>query len=180
MRKTNTKDRLVIISDLWGSQNSDWLQSYIQVLQERFTIHYYDSCKFGQIDTSNYNQENLHQQFIDGGIQKAVDQLTELEKNKVNILTFSIGGLIAWKYGLATDKIISLVCVSSTRLRYETHRPNGTIQLFYGTKDEYRPSVDWLENMGLDYEHIDDQGYHLYTDPTFAEKLGRKLISTIK
>ena len=170
------KERLIIISDLWGRGKSGWLTNYTRILEPEFDVLFYDSCELGQIDLSNYTQENLHKQFISGGIERAIDKLIESEKHKLNILAFSIGGTIAWKYGLKTDNIKSLVCVSSTRLRYETERPKGNLELYFGQNDEYKPPVEWFEKMKLEYEILSEKGHQFYCETQFAEHLSKKII----
>ena len=170
------KERIIIISDLWGREKSEWLINYTRILETKFDILFYDSCELGQIDVANYTQENLHKQFISGGIEKAIDKLVESEKQKVNILAFSIGGTIAWNFGLKTDNIKSLVCVSSTRLKNETERPKGNLELYFGENDEYKPTVEWFENMELEYEILSDKGHQVYCETQFAEHISEKII----
>lgn len=173
------KERLIIISDLWGREKSEWLINYTRILETNFSVLFYDSCELGQIDVSNYTQENLHKQFLDGGIERAIDQLIAREKHKVNIFAFSIGGKIAWNFGLKSDNIKSLVCVSSTRLRNETEKPNGNLELYYGENDEYKPTEECFENMKLNYKIVSNKGHQVYCEPQFAKQLSDKIIKTL-
>ena len=66
------KKQLLILSDLWGIQKATYLPQYTALLQAKYNIQFIDCCQIGQVDTSNYTQENLHQQFINGGINLAV------------------------------------------------------------------------------------------------------------
>lgn len=172
------KERLIIISDLWGREKSEWLINYTRILEAKFDIEFYDSCELGGIDKTEYSQANLHKQFVEGGIEKAVNKLIEIEKHSINILAFSIGGTIAWKYGIRSGKINSLTCVSSTRLRKETERPNGTLKLFFGENDEFKPKIEWLEKIGLDYKILLDKEHQVYCEPEFAKQLSEKIIKT--
>lgn len=173
------KKRLVIISDLWGKEKSEWIIHYTQILRTYFDIEYYDCSELGEVDKSDYSEEKLHQQFIDGGIERAVEKLIELEKSPITILAFSIGGTIAWKYGIETDKIDSLFCVSSTRLRKESIRPNGKIALYFGGNDLFKPQIEWLDNMKLNYEIFKNKDHLMYTKFKFAEQLCKQMIETI-
>ncbi|MGB3467580.1 MAG: hypothetical protein WBA74_20000 [Cyclobacteriaceae bacterium] len=172
------KERLIIISDLWGIEKSEWLPTYTQILEKRFSLKYYDSCVLGGVDKSNYNQDYLHGQFINGGIERAADNLLTKERDKANILAFSIGGSIAWNFGLKSNRINSLVCISSTRLRKETTRPTGKIALYFGENDDYKPNMEWLIKMNLQYEILTDKGHQIYCEKHFAEALCEKLIKT--
>lgn len=173
------KERLIIISDLWGRKKSEWLINYTQILKTKFNIAFYDSCELGQVDTSHYTQENLHKQFVNGGIEEATDKLIAYEKQKVNILAFSIGGTIAWNFGLKSGNINSLICVSSTRLRYETKRPDGNLALYFGENDQYKPTIEWFENMNLEYEVFSNKGHQVYCESQFAKVLSEKIVKTI-
>ncbi|MEM1121754.1 MAG: alpha/beta hydrolase [Bacteroidota bacterium] len=172
------KERLVIISDLWGSEKAEWLPNYTEILETKFELWFYDSCEIGKVDKSNYEQYNLHIQFVDGGIDLAVDNLVEKERNPVNILAFSVGGVIAWKFGLSTDNIKSLLCVSSARLRKETERPKGRIELYFGEKDEHLPSTEWRKNMQIKFNMLIDKGHMVYTETEFARNLSEKMLET--
>lgn len=167
--------RLIILSDLWGREKAEWFISYTQILIADFEIQYYDCCELGEIDKSDYNEKSLHKQFIEGGIDRAVDKLIKLEKQPVNILAFSIGGTIAWKFGIKSDRIELLICVSSTRLRFETSKPLGNISLCFGENDVYKPSIDWFNNMLLIPNFIKDSGHQLYKDISFAKELSKRI-----
>lgn len=91
----NKKPRLLLLSDLWGKEKSDWVCFYTDILKERFELKYYDFCELGNVDKTIYSEENLHQQFVNGGIEIAVEKLSQEETATINILGFSIGGLIA-------------------------------------------------------------------------------------
>mgnify|MGYP006385734565 FL=1 len=157
------KPRLIILSDLWGKEKSAWVSDYIELLNNKFEIQYYDCCELGEIDKTNYTEENLHSQFINGGIEKAVENLLKTEKNQIDILAFSIGGTIAWKAALMGLNVRSLFVVSSTRLRYEDEIPNGTIKLYYGENDSNKPSNDWFEKHSIDFEIIKNKEHDFFT-----------------
>ena len=174
------KKRLIILSDLWGSGKSEWLINYTQILKAYFDIQYYDCCELGGVSKTYNNEEDLHKQFVNNGIDRAVKKLIELEKESVNILAFSVGGTIAWKFGIKSDKINSLICVSSTRLRYETIRPKGEITLFYGNNDVFKPEIEWLDDMELNYDVLIDKEHQVYTNSEFAKQLCKRIIKTTK
>lgn len=169
-------NQLIILSDLWGFSKSDWIQLYIQKLTPFFDIKVYDSCQLANIDTSNYTQENLHQQFIKGGIDRAVHQLLSIETDKITILAFSIGGTIAWKAGLLGLSIGDFYAISATRLRYEENVPNTNIRLFYGKKDVYQPKQSWFESHHLDKIIFENEGHECYQKPNCIEIICKKII----
>jgi len=165
------KPRLIILSDLWGIKKSDWVKAYTKKLNQNFDIKYYDCSELGEIDTSIYSQDALHKQFIKSGIEIAAKRLLELENEKISILAFSIGGVIAWKAGLIGLKIENFYAVSSTRLRNETKKPNGNIIVFYGSKDKYKPKIDRFKKLKITNQIIKNKNHGLYKENEFASKI---------
>ncbi|MCI9846648.1 hypothetical protein [Flavobacterium pectinovorum] len=89
------KLRLLILSDLFGGKNSDWEKLYTEILQSKFDVQYYDVCALADISSESVSELNIHNQFLNGGIEKAVENLLKLEKKETTVLGFSIGGTIA-------------------------------------------------------------------------------------
>lgn len=170
------KPRLIILSDLWGKEKSGWVSIYVKLLKDKFEIQYYDCCELGEIDKTNYTEESLHSQFINGGIEKAVENLLKAEKNEINILAFSIGGTIAWKSALKGLNVRSLFAVSSTRLRYENEIPNGAIKLYYGENDSNKPDNDWFEKHSVNFEIIKNKEHIFYSEKEFATSISNKIL----
>lgn len=157
------KPQLLILSDLWGAQKATYLPHYTSLLQSKYKVEFLDCCEIGQIDISDYQQENLHQQFISEGIDSAVNHLLKNYQKEVDVLAFSIGGTIAWKASLAGLKVRNLWAISATRLRYETEKPNSQISLFYGSLDKYRPDEKWFKNLDIqNFTIFEKEGHNLY------------------
>ncbi len=169
------KQRLILISDLWGQARSNWIHYYQASLESDFEVQYYDCCQLAGIDVTNLKEEAIHSQFVKNGINTAVQRLIKLEKGKVSILAFSIGGTIAWKAGLSGLEIEYLYAISSTRLRYETNKPNCGIKLYYGEKDRFKPDSEWLKNLGLDYKNTEDGDHLIYTDQEFSREVCKEI-----
>lgn len=170
------KPRLIILSDLWGKEKSDWVSAYVELLKDKFEIQYYDCCELGEIDKTVYTEENLHSQFVNGGIEKAVSNLLKAEKNQVDILAFSIGGTISCKAALKGLNVRSLFAVSSTRLRYENEIPNGEIKLYYGENDNNKPANNWFEKHSIDFEIIKNKEHDLYTKKEFSISICNEIL----
>ncbi|MCE7992504.1 MAG: alpha/beta hydrolase [Roseivirga sp.] len=170
-----TKSKLLILSDLWGKEKSDWLEHYTEPLNESFELQYYDCCELGSVNKTDYRQEALHQQFVNGGIEKALNKLTELEKEPVHVLAFSIGGTIAWQFALKTGSVKSLYAISSTRLRYETAKPEAETKLYFGENDPFKPSDIWFDELGIALELISHKGHMVYTESEFAKSLSQQI-----
>lgn len=168
------KPSLVILSDLWGKNQSDWWNSYTELLKDRFVLTFLDSGELAEISSTVIAEEKRHQQFVNGGIDRAVQQLIELVKvqpNSVYLMGFSIGGTIAWKAALQGLAVTELIVVSATRLRYECESPTCPIQLYFGEDDPYLPWLSWLEEMKLNATLISNQGHEFYRDYSYAKQL---------
>ena len=92
-------------------------------------------------------------------------------------MAFSIGGTIAWKACLIGLKIDNFYAVSSTRLRYETEKPNCYTNLFFGEKDVYKPSLDWHTSIGLKPNIFKDKEHQFYSEIENIEKICSEIIT---
>ena len=169
--------RLIILSDLWGKEKSDWVFDYVERLKNKFEIQFYDCCELGAIDSTDYTEESLHLQFVNGGIQTGIENLLEAEENQIDVLAFSVGGTIAWKAALKGLNVRLLLAVSSTRLRHEEEIPNGVIKLYYGENDINKPSSNWFEKHSINYEIIKNKGHHFYTQKEFAISICNEILN---
>ncbi|MEM8895574.1 MAG: hypothetical protein AAGC88_13415, partial [Bacteroidota bacterium] len=73
--KSDSKPQLIIISDLWGFQNANWIKYYQEALNEKYSITLFDSRELAGIDPKLDEEKAIHEQFINGGIQRAVEKL---------------------------------------------------------------------------------------------------------
>jgi hypothetical protein len=172
--------RLIVLSDLWGKSKSDWFIQYETILKSHFEIVFYDCCKMAEIDLSDFSEDKIHHQFTNGGIERAVKALVENEKGNVEVLGFSIGGLIAWKAALEGLKVGSLFALSSTRLRYETKHPKCAINLFYAENDKYKPTEDWFKKQNLKMNIYKEQEHYFYSSKEIAIEVSKKIIEQTK
>jgi hypothetical protein len=168
---STNKPRLAIISDLWGTRGAEWVDYYLQSLEPTYDVAFYDSCMLAGFDCTNLQEEEIHAKMVAGGIEAAAAKLLEQEKGPVDILAFSVGGTIAWKAMLLGITVGSAYLVSSTRLRYETSKPEAKIYLTYGEADEYRPSEEWFEKLGLEHILIKHEGHTLYREESNARRI---------
>ena len=173
---TEGKKRLLILSDLWGLKNAGWLSNYITPLQQFYEVLLYDSRQLASLNITDESENSIHQNFVNGGIDKAVESLLQTETKTVRILAFSVGGTIAWKYALASGNVDRLVCVSSTRLRHEKLRPAGEVTLCYGQADPFKPTDQWFNAMKLESFLMDGMGHELYKDEGVAGLVANQFI----
>ena len=173
------KQRLIILSDLWGIGRSQWWPYYEQPLRQHFELEWYDCSQLGEIDLNNYKQDQLHQQFLEGGIERAINNLlvTERQHAPALILAFSIGGTIGWK---AIQKGLScgyFCAVSATRLRKEKEVFPIKGKLYYGANDPFRPDEHWSQQqVNLPYELLPNYGHEAYTKAEVAKTIVDKLL----
>ncbi|BFM43404.1 hypothetical protein CFS9_20450 [Flavobacterium sp. CFS9] len=157
-----TKLRLIILSDLFGDRNSKWVKEYQEILEPKFEIQYYDVSELAGIHSTSLLESDIHNQFLNGGIDRAVTKLLQLETEKIVVLGFSIGGTIAWKASLQGLNSTHLFAVSSTRLRYEVEVPNCDVKLYFGEEDSNRPDLQWFFELNLIGEIMENHDHQLY------------------
>lgn len=170
------KKRLVILSDLWGLEEAEWMDCYLKILKPYFKIEFFDSRKLVDLDLSDNSEGRLHAGFVDGGIDRGVYKLKLQEKKTIIVLAFSVGGIIAWKAGLSGLSISTLYAISSTRLRYEKEKPDCKCFLYFGANDRYKPDVEWFHELELDFNLIEDKEHEMYREEDFAKDLCQKII----
>jgi len=162
---------LIILSDLWGARKSGWLVNFQNNLENKYRVKFYDVCSLGEIDLSDFQEEKLHRQFVDFGIQKAVQNILELEKKPKIYLGSSVGGVILWKAGLEGLPIKKLIAISSTRLRKESEKPNCPLELFFGENDVYKPDDSWFTRMKINAHFIQEGDHDIYKDQFFVSQI---------
>lgn len=155
------KPRLLLLSDLFGGKNPEWISYYKAILEAKFEIQYYDVLQLANIK-SEENEANIHNQFLNGGIDNAIRNLLDHEREEVAVLGFSIGGTIAWKAALQGLNISQLIAVSSTRLRFETQLPNCTIKLYFGENDVNKPRAEWFSDFEISKQIFKNEEHNLY------------------
>ncbi|GEM_PF-538074 len=158
------KPRLIILSDIDGFVKCEWIEKYISLLSDSFTIQLYDCRELGGVEFLNNSKDSIHKQFIDNGFDKAVSKLIELETGIIYVLAFSIGGTIAWKSMLLGLKVNKMIAISSTRLRFENEKPLSNIKLYFGENDLYKPSIDWFERLNVDFEFVKKSEHEVYKE----------------
>ncbi|MBC8767150.1 hypothetical protein H4O18_04010 [Arenibacter sp. BSSL-BM3] len=172
-------NRLVILSDMWGSKKGLWITSYLGYLQQYYNITFYDCQHLADISLAVDSPENIQKEFIDGGVETAVAHLLKKENEPSHYLAFGIGGTIAWKAALKGLPMKSLYAISSTRLRLENHKPQGNAQLLYGQHDEFRPTTEWSVQLGVELEIVKNFGHELYTDEKIISKVCQDLLAKV-
>lgn len=165
------KNRLLILTDLWGNVDSSWIKVYAENLRDKFELKLYNSCEIAEIDSYRKTEKEIHTEFVQSGIEKAIGNLLILEKEEIDVLAFSVGGFIAWKSEMKGLKIRNLKAISSTRLRNEISKPNCSIKLYFGENDEYKPKEEWFGNLKIDCELVKNAEHNIYENLDFAKRV---------
>ncbi|QLG47197.1 hypothetical protein HYG79_03760 [Costertonia aggregata] len=172
-------ERLVVLSDMWGTKKGLWITSYLGYLQQYYDIVFYDCQQLANINETIDSEENVHNAFIHGGIDTAVAHLLKKETIPSHYLAFSTGGTIAWKAGLKGLPVRSLYAVSATRLRNETQAPDCDVTLLYGATDSFKPDMHWQKSVGIEPEMASNFGHDLYTDEKIIQKVCQDILKKV-
>jgi pimeloyl-ACP methyl ester carboxylesterase len=167
--------RLIILSDLWGNTNLSWSKNF----ESHFNIQHYNSSVLACVPKNLNSEKEIHQYFIRYGITQAIQNICTLEKGSVNLIGFSIGGVIAWKATLLGLNTLNLFCISSTRLRYENSKPHIPIFLFFGARDNHIPTINWFNDFEIKPEIIPNENHQVYLNQGFLTVLQLQIINSI-
>jgi hypothetical protein len=72
------KQKLIILSDLWGIENLLWIKEYLSKLEPFFEFSFYDCCELAEITLTDSTEAFRHNQFVNGGIDRVVQNLNKL------------------------------------------------------------------------------------------------------
>ncbi|MEA1784716.1 hypothetical protein U1E44_01300 [Arenibacter sp. GZD96] len=172
-------ERLVILSDMWGSKKGLWITSYLGYLQQYFDIVFYDCQQLANITLPVDSYDNVCNEFINGGLDTAVTHLLRRETVPSHYLAFCAGGTIAWRAHLKGLPMKSLFAVSAGRIDVENLKPNCPVSLLFGAYDAYVPSNEWITRLGIDVEVVPGFGHELYTDEKIIKKVCQNLLGAV-
>ena len=168
--------RLVVVSDMWGSKKGLWITSYLGYLQQYFNIVFYDSRDLAQIDKNTACSEELYSAFLEKGMDLAVSQLLAMEKTESHYLTFCAGGTIAWNAALKGLPVKSLYAVSPIALELQQEGPDCPVTLLYGELSSKIPTDEWRVRTKANVEIIPNFGHEMYSDEKIIRKVSLDLL----
>jgi pimeloyl-ACP methyl ester carboxylesterase len=169
-------EKLVILSDMWGSKKGLWITSYLGYLQQYFDIQFHDTQQLADVDIVHCTSEKLYEAFSQGGKDIAVAQLLKKEAKPAHYLTFCAGGTVAWLAAQQGLPIRSLYAISPIDLPMEEAKPDFPVRLLYGGKDENLPSHEWAVNKEVSLEIMPQFGHELYSDEKIIQKVCLSLL----
>lgn len=156
--------KIIFLTDLIGDLNSEYVIIAKKLFGNSFHFKSLSSKELANINYTLVNKEDIHDAFINGGLNTSVSTLNQVINEKTTIIGCSIGGVIGWKTALINKNIDHLICISSTRLRKEQVKPRCKIDLYYGQNDSYIPNENWFNSMGLQNNLIEGKGHDIYKD----------------
>lgn len=175
-------ERLVVLSDMYGSKRGLWITSYLGYLQQYFDIVFYDSKQLANIELAVNSDENIYNAFEEGGMDTAVAHLLKKEREESHYLTFCVGGSIAWKAGMMGLPLRSLFAISPLNLGQFDWKPECPVKILYGEHGDYTrslPSREWIDRVGVEAEVVPQFGYELYSDEKIIQKVCLNLLETM-
>ena len=172
-------ERLVILSDMWGSKKGLWITSYLGYLQQHFDIVFYDIQQLSDIDSYALTSDDKCQEFIQEGLDTAVAHLLKKESIPSHYLTFCSGGTIAWHAGLKGLPMKSLFAVAPKNLDTLEAKPACPINLVFGAYHKGIPSDEWIQQMDICSEIIPNFGEDLYSDEVIIQKVSLYLLESL-
>lgn len=172
-------ERLVVVSDMWGSKNGLWITSYLGYLQQYFNIEFYDSRELAQLGGNIATSEETYAAFVNGGMDTAVSRLLASETEESHYLTFCAGGTIAWHAALKGLPMKSLYAVSPIELQEQVQAPKCPVTILYGTSDKKIPPAEWVVQTRTVVETIPNFGHELYSDEKIIRKVCMDLLELV-
>lgn len=171
-------EKLVILSDLYGSKKGLWITSYLGYLQQYFDIQYHDTQQLADIDLLVSSGENLVREFQNGGMDIATAQLLKKEKTPAHYLTFCAGGTVVWNAAMQGLPVKSLYAISPFCLPMNTAKPEFPVRLLFGEHEEVLPNNAWATEMGVSLEVLPKFGHELYSDEKIIQKVCLSLLDS--
>lgn len=171
-------EKLVVVSDMWGTQKGLWITSYLGYLQQYFNIVFYDSREMAEIGSEPLTSEEVYTAFINGGKDRAVAQLLHQEQTKSHYLTFCAGGTITWQAALMGLPIKSLYAVSPIDLEDQVMGPDCPVTVLRGENDKII-DTDWAVRTGTKVENIPNFGHDMYSDEKIIQKVCLDLLDLV-
>ncbi|AKP74354.1 hypothetical protein Psal006b_01085 [Piscirickettsia salmonis] len=163
----SNKKNAIIASDMYGAFNPNHQNiNYIIETEKLLVKRGYDVTIFSVPDIAGittFTKESMHSQYISTGVEKAARTLAENYLSYDLAIGFSVGGTVFWKASEYFNKFTKeLICVSSTRLRYEKKSIAAKTHLIYGGNDLYKPDIMCMQTLADSYQILDGLEHEFY------------------
>ncbi len=168
------KKKILIVSDIVGFKKTTWISHYLDCLSEIFEITILDINNL--TDTYFEDIDKRYKKFIEVGIDEVVKYLSKSNSEYDVLIGFSMGGTILWKYKKNINSSSDLICISSTRLRFENSTPRGRNLLLFGDLDMKLPSPDWLKTHKKDIKILSGKDHDFFKEVRNIETICQRII----
>ncbi|NDV15552.1 hypothetical protein GO009_05880 [Muricauda sp. TY007] len=173
------EEKLVIISDKWGSKKGLWIASYFGYLQQYYDIVYYDCQQLGNIDVSISSEENIDRAFKENGIKMAVSSLIKKETQPAHYLAFGMGATVIYKASLMGLPTKTITAISAIGIETEEQAAPTDVQLIYGECDKSKPGLKWAKSVGANLKIVPNFGHTLYSDEKIISEISLELLENV-
>lgn len=171
--------KLVVISDKWGAKKGLWIASYFGYLQQYYDIVFHDCQQLGSVDVSIFSEENIDNDFNEGGIERAVSNLISKETGPAHYLAFGTGATVVYKALLQGLPAKSVTAISASGIENENQMLPSDVQLIYGECDKAKPGLKWAKSVGANLRIVPNFGHTLYSDEKIISKISLELLERV-
>ncbi len=175
-----TTNRALFISDMDGLQNEnskvdvsyiDTTSLFLEGLG--YQVDLMSSLALANIDPDMSNDER-HPQFVEHGIETAVTKIVTNDIHYALAVGFSMGGTLLWKAVTRGFSVGGIVCISATRLRYESQATTPVPSvLIFGDSDPFAPSATKCQQLGGQLVTVNNSGHEFYKSGALIAVLNR-------
>jgi hypothetical protein len=145
------------VTDIFGDPQASGALSKVDHNTHRY-LRLADLCERPDLA----GDELHHHLFRQGGIRAVVQRLCEVGGSQLYGLGFSAGGTALWRAVAEGLKLRAVICVSSTRLRYENSPLPIPTYVFWGALDLHRPDDAWNETIPTQAQIYPEMGHDFY------------------
>ena len=171
----NKHKSLLLLSDIDGWEDCEWLDLYKENLKAFKSVDYKDVLNLAGI-SSNLDKSKRHELLVNGGIESCIQSLSSSDKRYSHVMGFSIGATIAWYYtDLSKLDFDSIVCVSGTRLRFCEEKHSKNVSMIFGSQDSFKPTSQWFFKMGIHVLILPDHNHEFYKEQSSVDIIMKAL-----
>lgn len=160
----NSKPPLWILSDMWGWSNALWKELYLTEFAPYFELSFIDVRTLAQIPKNLTDEQSMHEYYLEYGIDQCLEHLAPQLIPGLSVIGLSIGGYIAWRLSTLQQSRLRVVCISTTRLRYELPKDIQLHFLVFGVNDPFRPDDQWMTQYPYNYQLWNQGGHDIYKE----------------
>lgn len=148
---------ILVVSDIHG---------FPETVDELFDVGLAKQCYLQLADLCgrpDLRGEDLHDNLFHAeGMRNSIRTLREIGETMCVGIGFSAGGTVLWNAVKEGLKLQALICISSTRLRFETVPLNIPALVIWGECDPYRPEEEWNKRVPMFWKTYPGKQHDFY------------------